>query len=410
MFPLESLGKFTLYLLSLFIGMGFGAVLEMSGFGDSRKLAGQFYLRDMTVVKVMFTGIIVAMTLIFFSSSVGLLDFDKVWVNPTFLLSVAVGGFIMGIGFIIGGFCPGTSIVAASTFKLDGIFFVLGVLFGVTVYGETYPLFQNFVEDGEIKRFLLTDLFSVSTGTIMLLVFLLAFIMFYFAEIAESYFGKKTPWSEISLIPKNKRKIAAASVLITIAFIMFFVGDLTPQQKWNRLSINEQKQLDERAVFVQADELRELMFKDIAFLKIIDLRDESDYNLFHIKNSKRVPLKQLSEKESILELQQIPQPAVIFLVSNGEKLSSEGYKILKSNGVTNLYILDGGINSWLSRYPIEGVNPIQSDNKEQLNYKFNVAIGSKYPSSFPNVEHFPAIEFTKKVKLKSKKLTSGGCG
>ncbi len=410
MFPLESLGKFGLYALSMLIGMGFGATLEMSGFGDSRKLAGQFYLKDMTVVKVMFTGVIVAMTLIFFSSSIGILDFDKVWVNPTLLVSVALGGFIMGIGFIIGGFCPGTSIVAASTFKIDGIFFVLGVFFGVTVYGETYPLFQNFAESGEIKRYLLTDLFSVSTGTMIFLVFALAFIMFYFAEIAESYFGKKTPWSEISLIPKNKIKIASASILVAFAFILFFMGDPTPQKRWNRLSTTEQKLLDDRAVFVHVDELRELMHEDIAFLKIVDLRDESDYNLFHIKNSKRVSLKELSKKESILEFQQLPQPTVIFLVSNGERLSAEGYKILKSYGVTNLYILRGGINEWLSRYPIEGVSEIKNSSEESLKYRFDFAMGSKYPSSFPDLKQFPPIEFPKKVILKSKKLASGGCG
>ncbi|MEZ4765721.1 MAG: hypothetical protein R3C26_21810 [Calditrichia bacterium] len=66
-FPLsDGLGVWTGYLLYLMIGVSFGAVLEMAGFANSPKLAAQFYLKDMTVLKVMFTGVITAMVLIFF--------------------------------------------------------------------------------------------------------------------------------------------------------------------------------------------------------------------------------------------------------------------------------------------------------------------------------------------------------
>ena len=113
------LGTLVYFLIFFLIGMAFGAVLEMSGFGDSRRLAAQFYLRDMTVLKVMFTGIIVAAVLILLASALQLLDTERVWVNPTYLPPGIVGGLIMGVGFIIGGFCPGTSLVAAATLKID---------------------------------------------------------------------------------------------------------------------------------------------------------------------------------------------------------------------------------------------------------------------------------------------------
>ena len=103
------------------IGFGFGFVLESSGFGNSKKLAAQFYFRDMTVLKVMFGAIVTAMVLIFSHGRLGLLDFNLVWVNPTYLWSGIVGGLIMGVGFIVGGFCPGTSLVAMATLKIDGV-------------------------------------------------------------------------------------------------------------------------------------------------------------------------------------------------------------------------------------------------------------------------------------------------
>ena len=57
------------YLVYLGIGFGFGFILESSGFGDSRKLAAQFYFRELRVLKVMFTAIVVAMLLVFWASA-----------------------------------------------------------------------------------------------------------------------------------------------------------------------------------------------------------------------------------------------------------------------------------------------------------------------------------------------------
>ena len=103
--PLEAMyGKMGFYIIAMLIGVAFGYTLEIAGFGQSRKLAAQFYLTDMTVFKVMFTGIIVAMVLIFGSSAMGWLDYGRVFVNPTYLWPGIVGGLIMGVGFVIGGF------------------------------------------------------------------------------------------------------------------------------------------------------------------------------------------------------------------------------------------------------------------------------------------------------------------
>jgi hypothetical protein len=90
--------------VSLIIGFGFGFALERAGFGNSRKLAAQFYLYDMTVLKVMFTAIVVAMLLVFWASALMRLDFDRAYVNLTYLWPAVIGGLILGMGFIIGGY------------------------------------------------------------------------------------------------------------------------------------------------------------------------------------------------------------------------------------------------------------------------------------------------------------------
>jgi len=99
-FPLlltDLLGKFGAYLVFLLIGFGFGYVLESSGFNHAPTLAAQFYFKDLRVFKVFFTAIVVATILIFASSAVGLLYYNVIWVNPTYLLSGVLGGLIMGV-------------------------------------------------------------------------------------------------------------------------------------------------------------------------------------------------------------------------------------------------------------------------------------------------------------------------
>jgi uncharacterized membrane protein (DUF485 family) len=166
------------YLVYLAIGFGFGFILESSGFGDSRRLAAQFYFSELRVVKVMFTAIVVAMLLVFWSTALGLLDYSELWVNPTYLWPGIVGGIIMGIGFILGGYCPGTSLVSVATLKVDGMFFLLGLVAGVVLFGETVSYIGAFWNSGYLGFFTLPELLHLETGVVALLVVCLALVMF----------------------------------------------------------------------------------------------------------------------------------------------------------------------------------------------------------------------------------------
>ncbi len=149
------------YVVFALIGFAFGFTLEMSGFGDSRKLAAQFYFTELTVLKVMFTAIVTAMVLTFGAVGLGILDFSQVWVNPTYIWSGIFGGLIMGVGFIIGGFCPTTSLASASTGKIDGMLFMLGGFFGAAIFAETEPLFTNWYNNaGYFGRLTLDQVFG----------------------------------------------------------------------------------------------------------------------------------------------------------------------------------------------------------------------------------------------------------
>lgn len=172
------------YTFAVVSGFAFGFVLERAGFGSTRKLAAQFYLRDMTVLKVMFTAIVTAMLGLVLLRAAGLVNMEAMYVNPTYLGPQVVGGLIFGAGFVIGGYCPGTSAVAAATGKVDGLVFLAGIGAGILGYAGAYPKLAAFANKGGERLFLM-DWLKVSYGTVAILVTLLALGMFAGAEWIE---------------------------------------------------------------------------------------------------------------------------------------------------------------------------------------------------------------------------------
>src|SRR5574339_992352 len=215
------------YVLFGVIGFAFGFTLEMSGFCDSRKLAAQFYFTELTVLKVMFTAIVTAMVLLFGAVSLGILNFNQVWVNPTYLWSGFLGGLIMGVGFIVGGFCPTTSLAAASTGKVDGMFFVLGGFFGAFLFGETERYFDNWYNNaGYLGRLTRDQVFHLPVGVVVLLVVLMALFMFWGAEQLERLIGKKDMNREPRL------RLVGAGALFVLALLVVFVGSPSSEERY----------------------------------------------------------------------------------------------------------------------------------------------------------------------------------
>lgn len=177
--------------VAFIIGILFGFTLERAGFSSSRKLALQFYFRDMAVLKVMFTAIVTAMVGLLYLNLADVLDLSLVYLNPTYLWPQVAGGAVMGVGFVLGGYCPGTSLVASAIGKIDGFMYVAGALVGMFVFGETYPLFQKFAQSGSLGRVTLSDWLNLRPGVIAFAVILMALGMFYGAEWLEKRFAER---------------------------------------------------------------------------------------------------------------------------------------------------------------------------------------------------------------------------
>lgn len=178
-------------LTGFIIGIGFGFALEQAGFSSSRKLAGMFYGYDATVLKVFFTAAITALVGAQFLSYFGLLDLSLVYVNPYYVEASIVGGIIMGAGFIMGGFCPGTGICALSIGKIDAFVFLAGGFTGALLFAETYPLVLPLATSGYKGSVKINEWMGVSSGVFSLLLIVAAVVMFWFAEKAEKKFARE---------------------------------------------------------------------------------------------------------------------------------------------------------------------------------------------------------------------------
>ena len=405
------------YVLFGVIGFAFGFTLEMSGFGNSRKLAAQFYFTDLTVLKVMFTAIVTSMVLTFGAVGLGILDFSQVWVNPTYLSSGILGGLIMGVGFIVGGFCPTTSLAAASTGKIDGMFFVGGGFFGALLFSETEKYFDNwYTNSGYYGRLTLDQVFGLPVGVVVLLVVLMALFMFWGAEQLERIFGKK------DLTKEPKLRMAGAGALLVFALAVVFIGQPSFEQKYSKVTIKREvdgkpvvysaeNALEQRLMQVSPAEVFKTVYNQKVNLIMVDVRPESDYNLYHIDGALNVPLDKLP---SVIPdfLTEPPANSVFILMSNDETAATEAWKQLVASSVPNAYILDGGINNWIGYFgKEENFQPASSTGTDQLKYVFPAALGSSYASCNPDPQEYETLEFEAKIKLQLQRDKSGGgCG
>jgi uncharacterized membrane protein YedE/YeeE len=220
--------------MAALIGFFFGFVLERAGFGNARKLTAIFYLRDFAVLKVMFTAIVVCLLGLLYFSVFSWIDLSRIYLLPTYIWPQIVGGLVLGIGFVMGGYCPTTSVVATVSGKLDGFIFILGMIFGSFIFAELFPLLQGFYEAGDMGAVRLTDVLGINSGIIALLVCLMAVGAYWVVERVEEKFG------DSETLPGGSKKIkrSAAALLILLGLILAILNpdDTAPKKEPVRAS------------------------------------------------------------------------------------------------------------------------------------------------------------------------------
>lgn len=177
--------------VALLIGIGFGFFLERAGFGSAKKLVAQFYLTDLAVFKVMFTAIVTAMVGVVVLGRIGFVDIEQLPIVGTYVVPEIFGGLLLGVGFVIGGYCPGTSAVAVATGKIDAMVFAGGIFAGMFIFAELSSVFEPFVSITSMGQLTIPQYFNLPALGVVVAVIVMALGGFYGAELLEKKFGHR---------------------------------------------------------------------------------------------------------------------------------------------------------------------------------------------------------------------------
>jgi len=340
LFPLGYIDQGWYLVIIFFIGLFFGLVLEQSGFSSSRKLAGVFYGYDFVVLKVFFTAGITAMTGLVILGYFGITDLSVLFVNSNFLISAAAGGVIMGFGFIMGGFCPGTSVTGAVIGKIDAMVFIAGIFLGIFVFGAfdtTFnKLFTGYYFDGE----LISDTLGLSRNTMVFVWIMMALAAFGVA----AWFEKR---ATKGLRPTNHRYpslrmevFLAVTIGVVILFLPPLKGKGLFEQDATRLTEMRDKQT------ITSDEFAFLLIRDPGNLQIIDVRDPEMFAHFHLPGSENIPLELITHRTFRDVFREKGKRTV--LLSNGGTEAAKAQVLLARMGVHHAVVLEGGLNRMIS--------------------------------------------------------------
>jgi len=254
------------FIPALIIGVLFGAALEVSGFGNAKFLAGQFYFHDLRVFKVMFTAIITAAAGVAILTSTGLLAMDLLYVPDTFLIPLLVGGLVLGAGFMLSAYCPGTSIVGAASGKWDGAVTVAGVIIGSVVFNEMYPFIRGFYESTAKGVLTFPKLLGIPFPVLIPALVAAAVFAFFGADKLEGIFSRRLNMPQGAKMTGGAKKALAALFSLSIIAIVFQYA-LTPG-----FAAGTPKQV----AAITPVELAQMLIEEPRSLYVVDLRKGSD--------------------------------------------------------------------------------------------------------------------------------------
>lgn len=391
----EIIGNELNLIVALIIGIGFGFILEQAGFSTSKKLVGLFYGYDFTVLRVFFTAGVTAMLGVVALDHFGFLDTNLIYINPTFIWSAMAGGLIMGLGFVIGGFCPGTSICSAAIGKIDAMIFVIGLFIGVFIFAEGYPLFEGFYKSGFWGYPRIFDTLHMSQS---LFAFLLTFVAVA-AFAATTFVENKVNGKPNPELQPARLYIGLASAVVLIGLSAFAMPDrqagimdrLSDKNLMSSLKFNE----------MTTDEFAFGIIEGEENLVIVDFRPAQEYKEMILPASVNMTFDNLFGKDASKTLS-VKNKKYVFIADDEESEKKAAF-IASELGYDEISILTGGVNQF----------------KEQIvNFKMPEVIGSKHEADIYRFREKASklipgiIEANKNKGIQQKKESKrvlGGC-
>ncbi len=384
------------YIIALIIGMGFGFALEQAGFASTKKLVGLFYGYDFTVLKVFFTAGVTAMVGVLVLSHLNLLDVSIIYVNPTFLWSAIVGGGIMGFGFIIGGFCPGTSACAAATGRVDGMAFILGSVIGIFAFAEGYPLFKDLYMAEAWGPVLMSDQLGMSReafGIVMILIAAGAFVM---TQIIENRINKKeTKWFK-PIIIKNTILVATPVVIVLLLIITPTKTEMMNTRIDEKIAAGEC-----HPRIMNPDKLAFELMNQYYMYNVVDVRTPEEYKAFHIPTAINIPLADLHKSENLGIIVQKVKTNIFYGADSIQ--SQRACMVSKYFGQSDNYALNINANDFKKQFYLISDLKANGSKEDVELYNFRKEAGNKLKEIEKSVSNI-----NQPIKKKVRKI-KGGC-
>lgn len=345
------------FMAALALGFCFGLCLEKAGFGSSRRLAGVFYLTDMSVVKVMFTAMVTAAIGLVAAERLGVVSLDALYQMPTLLGAHAVGGVVFGLGFAMGGWCPGTAAVGLASGRMDALVFLVGIVLGSIGYNEAFPWIAPLASMGSKGVVFLYQSLDITKDQLVLALTASAVAMFWISEIIER--GPAIARPGVSRI-----FLAGFSVALCIfALVALNVPklDMAPARQASMAggpaqgstaaqppaSVSEGQILaavQSGKDHIEPEELAKRIMANDPSLTLVDIRSKGEFDAFHLKGASNVAMAQLPETLAAKRGQ-----GIIVLYSNGMIHPAQARDALARLGFANVYILTDGLAGFFEK-------------------------------------------------------------
>ena len=216
--------------LAIPTGFLLGLSLQLAGFTDGRKIGRAFYFNDVDVPIVMFSAIITGMLGLWGLSLIGYLDISKVYFIPTYLYPVMVGGFLFGIGMVIGGYCPGTALASVVSGKVDALVYLLGFFVGSLLFGDLYPIWKDFYKSDYRGFYRLDEVFGASLGVTILGMVVIAVVASLFMRLVQQQVWHNVEPISSSLLKSIQYALVGLALLTASLMALFPNGAFVPSE------------------------------------------------------------------------------------------------------------------------------------------------------------------------------------
>lgn len=129
-------------ILAIVLGLLFGFSLQRVGASNPQYIINMLRLTDLHLMKVILLAIGLSSAALFLGAYYGVIDPSHFSVKSSYT-GVIVGGIILGIGWAVSGYCPGTGVAALGDGRKDAVAFILGGLAGAFIYMLVFGNIMN---------------------------------------------------------------------------------------------------------------------------------------------------------------------------------------------------------------------------------------------------------------------------